>query len=58
MDNNEAKEECRMCGKKLSAKDMFRKADSKKGPLYLCCQICYELFTGEHLSGHAGMKYK
>ncbi len=57
MDNNELKE-CRMCGKKLPEKDMFRKLNTKKGPLYLCCQICYELFTGKSVSGQAGMEYQ
>jgi len=59
MDNNEEKkEECKMCGKKLSVKDMFKKIEYKDGPRYLCCQMCYELFTGKPLSGHEDMEYK
>ena len=59
MDNKNAKKEkCKMCGKRLPAQDMFKGIKDKEGLIYLCCQICYELYTGKPLSAHPDIEYK
>ncbi|MFH1868819.1 MAG: hypothetical protein ABH843_07600 [Candidatus Omnitrophota bacterium] len=54
----EKKEECGVCGKKLPVQYMFRKVEKEDGTYYLCCQICFEQFSGEMLSGDPDIEYK
>jgi len=49
---------CRMCGKGLPEKEMFKKINEDNEVYYLCCQICYEQFTGKPLSGNPGFEFK
>ena len=59
MKNEEMKREmCQMCGKKLPEKEMFNKMHTENTTYYLCCQICYEQFTGRHLSGDSDIEFK
>lgn len=59
MENKEIKKEtCRMCGKKLPAEDMFKKIEIADRRGYLCCQVCYEQFSGRRLSSDSEMEYQ
>ncbi len=60
MDNKVVEKKiCKMCGKKLPEQDMFKKIRvAKDMTYYICCEICYEQFSGKPFSGHPDIKYK
>lgn len=54
-----AKKMCKLCGKKLPEKEMFKKIRvSKNKTEYICCKICYEQFSGKINGEIPGLKYK
>lgn len=54
METDEERKSCKMCGKKLPEKEMFKKEMAQ----FFCCQICYEMYTGKPYSDDPEFQYQ